>query len=112
MGAVKEIRATSERFSCSVRKGVGVAAHFLNKTVLLSSTNITMLPIEILQEFNSCYLKIQTIAQNENWLLLIADKKIDSEAATHLGDVLHYLSEAMGCVEEIVEVKFNQELEV
>ncbi|AUB44713.1 hypothetical protein COO91_10953 (plasmid) [Nostoc flagelliforme CCNUN1] len=67
-----------------------------------------MLPIEILQELNSCYLKIQAIAQNENWLLLIADKKIDPEAATHLGDVLHYLSEAMGCVEEIVEVKTIQ----
>ncbi|MBN3906720.1 MAG: hypothetical protein HWQ35_09200 [Nostoc sp. NMS1] len=71
-----------------------------------------MLPIEILKEFNSCYQKIQAIAQNENWLLLIADKKIDPEAATHLGDVLHYLNEAMGCVEEIVEVKFNQEIEV
>jgi hypothetical protein len=41
--------------------------------------------------------------------LLIADKKIDPEAATNLGDVLHYLGEAMGCVEEIVEIKFNQE---
>ncbi|MBD2730551.1 hypothetical protein H6G96_30605 [Nostoc sp. FACHB-892] len=70
-----------------------------------------MEPIEILKTFNSCYLKIQAIAQNENWLLLIADKKIDPEAATHLGDVLHYLGEAMGCVEEIVEVKFNQEAE-
>ncbi|WP_265276933.1 hypothetical protein [Nostoc sp. KVJ3] len=74
-----------------------------------NSSNIPMEPIEILQEFNSCYAKIQAIAQNENWLLLIADKKIDPEAATHLGDVLHYLSEAMGCVEEIVEIKFNQE---
>ncbi|MDZ8264359.1 hypothetical protein [Nostoc sp. ChiQUE01b] len=68
-----------------------------------------MSPIEILKEFNSCYQKIQAIAQDENWLLLIADKKIDPEAATHLGDVLHYLSEAMGCVEEFVEIKFNQE---
>ncbi|MBE9003044.1 hypothetical protein IQ274_33955 [Nostoc sp. LEGE 12447] len=68
-----------------------------------------MEPIEILNQFNSCYLKIQAIAQDENWLLLIADKKIDPEAATHLGDVLHYLAEAMGCLEEIVEVKFNQE---
>ncbi|WP_335220828.1 hypothetical protein [Nostoc sp.] len=34
-----------------------------------------MEPIEILQEFNSCYAKIQAIAQNENWLLLIANKK-------------------------------------
>ena len=71
-----------------------------------------MEPIKILQEFNSCYVKIQAIAQNENWLLLIANKRIDPEAATHLGDVLHYLGEAMGCVEEIVEVKFNQDAEV
>ena len=70
-----------------------------------------MSPIEILKQFNSCYVNIQAIAQNENWLLLIADKKIDPEAATHLGDVLHYLGEAIGCVEEIVEIKFNQEAE-
>ncbi|MHC5771256.1 MAG: hypothetical protein ACYTXI_37975 [Nostoc sp.] len=68
-----------------------------------------MSPIEILKEFNSCYQNIQTIAQDENWLKLIADQKIDPKAATHLGDVLHYLDQAMGCVEEIVEVKFNQE---
>ncbi|MBE9002787.1 hypothetical protein IQ274_32545 [Nostoc sp. LEGE 12447] len=67
-----------------------------------------MEPIEILKEFNSCYQKIQAIAQDENWLKLIADQKIDPEAATHLGDVLHYLTEAMGCVEEIVEVKTVQ----
>ncbi|MHC5931187.1 hypothetical protein [Nostoc sp.] len=67
--------------------------------------------IEILKTFNSCYVKIQAIAQDENWLKLIADQKIDPEAATYLGDVLHYLGEAMGCVEEIVEVKFNQEAE-
>ncbi|AUB43114.1 hypothetical protein COO91_09272 (plasmid) [Nostoc flagelliforme CCNUN1] len=70
-----------------------------------------MSPIEILKTFNSCYVNIQAIAQDETWLLLIAGKKIDPEAATHLGDVLHYLGEAMGCVEEIVEVKFNQEAE-
>lgn len=66
---------------------------------------------EILNQFNSCYLKIQAIAQDENWFLLIADKKIDPEAATHVGDTLHYLSEVMRCVEEIVEIKFNQEAE-
>ncbi|HYX17463.1 MAG TPA: hypothetical protein VE944_24530 [Nostoc sp.] len=71
-----------------------------------------MSPIEILKQFNSCYVNIQAIAQNENWLLLIAEKKIDPEAVTHLGDTLHYLGEAMGCVEEIVEVKFNQDAEV
>ncbi|QHG20706.1 hypothetical protein [Nostoc sp. ATCC 53789] len=70
-----------------------------------------MEPIEILQEFNSCYIKIQAIAQNENWLKLIADKKIDPEVATHVGDTLHYLGEAMGCVEEVIEIKFNQEAE-
>ena len=61
-----------------------------------------MEPIEILKQFNSCYINIQTIAQNENWLLLITEKKIDPEAATHLADVLHYLGEAMGYVEEII----------
>jgi hypothetical protein len=71
-----------------------------------------MQTIEILKTFNSCYVEIQTIAQDENWLLLIADKKIDPEAATHLGDVLHYLCEAMGCLEEVVELKFNQDAEV
>jgi hypothetical protein len=70
-----------------------------------------MEPIEILNQFNSCYVNIQAIAQDKNWLLLIADKRIDPEAATHLGDVLHYLGEVMACVEEIVEVKFNQDAE-
>lgn len=71
-----------------------------------------MKTIEILKTFNSCYVEIQTIAQDENWLSLIADKKLDPEAATHVGDVLHYLGEVMGCLEEVVEVKFNQEPEV
>lgn len=66
-----------------------------------------MLPIEILKEFNSCYLNLQSIAQDENWLLLIADKKIDPQATIHLGDALHYLSEAMNCLESIVEIKIN-----
>lgn len=70
-----------------------------------------MKTIEILKTFNSCYVKIQAIAQDENWLLLIADQKIDPEAATHVGDALHSLDEAMGCLEEIIEVKFNQEPE-
>ncbi len=73
-----------------------------------NSLNKPMEAIEILQEFNSCDLNIQAITQDKNWLLLIADKRIDPEAATHLGDVLHYLAEAMGCVEEVVEIKFNQ----
>ena len=66
-----------------------------------------MSAIEILKEFNLCYLKIQTIVDDEDWRKLIVDKKIDPEAATHLGDVLHYLGEAMGCLESIVEIKVN-----
>lgn len=77
-----------------------------------NSLNIPMKTIEILKNFNSCYVEIQAIAQDENWLLLIADKKLDPELATYVGDVLHYLGEVMGCVEEIVEVKFNEESEV
>ena len=68
--------------------------------------------IEILTEFNLCYVKIEAIAQDEKWQKLIANKKIDPEAATHLGDVLHYLAEAMGCLEEIIDVQFNQDIQV
>ncbi|NDJ26248.1 hypothetical protein GS682_32735 [Nostoc sp. B(2019)] len=62
-----------------------------------------MLPIEILKDFNLCYLKIQTIVQDKDWQKLISDQEIDPEATTHLNDVLHYLSEAMGCVEPLVD---------
>jgi hypothetical protein len=62
-----------------------------------------MSPIEILKDFNLCYLKIQTIAQDKDWQKLISDQEIDPEAATHLGDALHYLSEVMGCVEPLVD---------
>jgi hypothetical protein len=68
-----------------------------------SFLNIPMSPIEILKDFNLCYLKIQTIAQDKDWQKLIKEKEIDPEAATHLGDVLHYLGEAMGCVEPLVD---------
>jgi hypothetical protein len=68
-----------------------------------NSSDKPMSPIEILKEFNLCYLKIQTIVQDENWLLLIAEKKIDPEAATHLGDTLHYLGEAVGCIEPLID---------
>jgi hypothetical protein len=67
----------------------------------MSLTNMS--PLEILKEFNSCYLKIQTIVQDKDWRLLITDNQIDPEAATHLGDVLHYLSEAMGCIEPLID---------
>ncbi|WP_341532112.1 hypothetical protein WKK05_39790 (plasmid) [Nostoc sp. UHCC 0302] len=59
--------------------------------------------IEILSCFNLCYVKIQAVAQSPEWQKLIAEMKIDPEAATHLGDVLHYLEAAMGCVEVTVE---------
>ncbi|MHC5594820.1 MAG: hypothetical protein ACYTXC_02420 [Nostoc sp.] len=77
-----------------------------------NSSDKSMEAIEILKQFNSCYVNIQAIAQDETWLLLITEKKIDPEAATHLGDTLHYLGEVMGYVEEILEVKFNQDAEV
>ena len=59
--------------------------------------------IEILSCFNSCYVKIQAVAQSPEWQKLIAETKIDPEAATHVGDVLHYLEAAIGCVEVAVE---------
>ncbi|WP_341531869.1 hypothetical protein WKK05_38345 (plasmid) [Nostoc sp. UHCC 0302] len=64
-----------------------------------------MKPVEILKDFNSCYVKIQAVAQSPEWQKLIAEMKIDPEAATHLGDVLHYLEVAIGCVDECI----NQE---
>lgn len=62
-----------------------------------------MMPEQIVQTFNNCYIEIEKIAQSPDWLHLIKEGKVDPEASTHLGDVLHYLLEAMGCVEEIVE---------
>ncbi|WP_341529955.1 hypothetical protein WKK05_11950 [Nostoc sp. UHCC 0302] len=62
-----------------------------------------MKPVEILKDFNSCYVKIQAVAQSPEWQKLLADMKIDPEAATHIGDVLHYLEAAIGCVEVAVE---------
>jgi hypothetical protein len=62
-----------------------------------------MKPVEILKDFNLCYVKIQAVAQSSEWQKLIAEIKIDPEAATHIGDVLHYLEAAIGCIEIAVE---------
>jgi hypothetical protein len=59
--------------------------------------------IEILSCFNSCHVKIQAVAQSSEWQKLIADMKIGPETGTHIGDVLHYLEAAIGCVEVAVE---------
>ncbi|MBH8566758.1 hypothetical protein I8748_32180 [Nostoc sp. CENA67] len=49
--------------------------------------------------FNRCYVEIEKIAQSEEWRWLCDRPNADPEMKTHLGDVLHYLSEAMGCLE-------------
>jgi len=64
-----------------------------------------MQAIEMLQQFNECYVKLQAIAQSHEWLELANRNDVDPEMKTHLGDVLHYLGEAMGCVEMFVEIK-------
>lgn len=67
-----------------------------------------MEPVEILNEFNSCYVKIQAIAQSEKWRELANCEDADPEMKSHLGDVLHYLGEAMGCIEQFVEIDVGQ----
>jgi hypothetical protein len=67
-----------------------------------------MQTIEMLEQFNECYVKIQAIAQSKEWLELASRQDVDPEMKTHLGDVLHYLGEAMGCVEPFVEVRVTQ----
>ena len=67
-----------------------------------------MKTIEILNEFNSCYITIQGIVQSEKWQELVNYKDADPEMKTHLADVLHYLSEAMGCIEQFIEVQSTE----
>lgn len=67
-----------------------------------------MEPIEMLQQFNECYAKIQAIAQSQEWLELANCNDVDPEMKTHLGDVLHYLEGAMCCVEVFVEASVVQ----
>ncbi|MCC5640743.1 hypothetical protein LC593_33940 [Nostoc sp. CHAB 5844] len=62
-----------------------------------------MEPSEILKTFNSCYIQLQAIAQDSQWLALVNRNDVDPEMKTHLGDVLHYLGEAMDCIEPFVE---------
>ncbi len=68
-----------------------------------------MSPQEILNSFNESYLLIQAIAQSREWQELANREDADPEMKSHIGDVLHYLSEAMGCVEQFVEVGGSQE---
>ncbi len=67
-----------------------------------------MSPQEILNSFNESYLLIQAIAQSSQWQELANSQDADPEMKSHLGDVLHYLSEAMGCVEQFLEMEVNQ----
>jgi hypothetical protein len=65
----------------------------------------------MLEQFNECYVKIQAIAQDPAWIALANRQDVDPEMKTHLGDVLHYLGEAMGCLEPFVELKADQEVQ-
>lgn len=53
---------------------------------------------EILQKFNQYYVEIEKIAQSEEWQKLCQSRENDPEMKTHLGDVLHYLGEAIDCL--------------
>lgn len=67
-----------------------------------------MEPSEILKTFNSCYIQLQAIAQDGQWLALVNRNDVDPEMKTHLGDVLHYLGEAMDCIEPFVDITTDQ----
>ncbi|MHC5779209.1 hypothetical protein [Nostoc sp.] len=60
---------------------------------------IRMTPLEILQKFNQYYVEIEAIALSEEWQELCKAKHDDPEMKTHLGDVLHYLGEAIDCLD-------------
>ncbi len=68
-----------------------------------------MSPQEILNSFNESYLLIQAIAQSREWQELANREDADHQMKSHIGDVLHYLSEAMGCIEQFVEAGVSQE---
>ncbi|BBD63325.1 hypothetical protein NIES2109_61750 (plasmid) [Nostoc sp. HK-01] len=71
-----------------------------------------MEPSEILKTFNSCYVQLQAIAQDAQWLALANRGDVDPEMKTHLGDVLHYLGEAMDCIEPFVENTNDQGVQI
>lgn len=67
-----------------------------------------MKAVEILNELNSSYNTMVKITQSEEWQELINCEDADPEMKTHLEDVLHYLSEAMGSVEQFLEVQSTE----
>ncbi len=64
---------------------------------------------EILQILNACYITLKKIKQSPEWSELLNSEEVDHEAKTHLGDVLHYLSEAIGCVDVAMNMKLEEE---
>ena len=62
-----------------------------------TSTPITE---EFSQTLNNCYIQVEAIAQSKEWSDLLRLEAIDPEANSHLGDVLHYLCEAIACLDE------------
>jgi hypothetical protein len=57
----------------------------------------------MLQKFNQYYVEIEQISQSEQWRKLCEDLHNDPEMKTHLGDVLHYLGEAIDDIEEVMQ---------
>lgn len=60
---------------------------------------------EILQQLNSSYIKIESIVQSQEWQEICKAKNIDPDVESHLGDVLHYLSEAIACLDDHLLIK-------
>ncbi len=55
---------------------------------------------EILQRLNLNYCDIKSLIEDSGWGELIKKSESGEEMRSHVGDILHYLSELMGCVEE------------
>ncbi|WP_414569399.1 hypothetical protein [Nostoc sp. CCY 9925] len=58
-----------------------------------------------------CYIQLQAIAQDSQWLALANRDDVSPEMKTHLGDVLHYLGEAMDCIEPFIETTTDQRVQ-
>lgn len=54
----------------------------------------------VLATLNRCYIDVQLISESDTWKWLCDRTTTDPEMKTHLGDVLHYLGEAIGSLED------------
>ncbi|MCC5636355.1 hypothetical protein LC593_10885 [Nostoc sp. CHAB 5844] len=60
------------------------------------------------ETLNCCYDDVQKIIESETWKRL-CDHYPDPEIKTHLGDVLHYLEQALGCIDEFVNQRYLEQ---